>query len=94
MKMIYCKAAWPGSWETSHSRPAQCLQGSGSLGTLAYLCGQAEDLLDQLLCLRRLLQEQLHYCSQEGELHLRERGTGEIRNSFPDIKHGFSFLTA
>lgn len=65
----------------AHSRSAQCLQGSGSLDPLAYLCGQAEHLLHQLLCLRRLFQEQFHYCSQEGELHLRERGMGEIKNS-------------
>lgn len=52
-----------------------------ALGHLAYLCGQAEDLLDQLLGLRRLFQEQLHYGCQEGELHLREGGTGEIENS-------------
>lgn len=76
---IYCKADLPGRWETPHSRPTWCLEGSGSLNTLAYLCGQAEDLLNQLLCLRRLFQEQLHYSSQQGELHLREADAVEIR---------------
>lgn len=51
---IYCKTDWPGRWETPHSRPTQRLEGSGSLDILAYLRGQAEDLLNQLLCLRRL----------------------------------------
>ena len=51
---IYCNADQPGRWETPHSRPPHCLEGSGSLDILAYLRGQAEDLLNQLLCLGRL----------------------------------------
>lgn len=38
---------------------------------LSHLCGQAEDLLHQLLGLCWFLQEQLDYCSQELQLHLK-----------------------
>lgn len=38
-----------------------------------YLSSQAEDLLHQLLSLRRLLKEQLHNSSQQSELDLQQK---------------------
>uniref|UniRef100_A0A8C5INY1 Uncharacterized protein n=1 Tax=Junco hyemalis TaxID=40217 RepID=A0A8C5INY1_JUNHY len=76
---------------SSNSLPAATFPGNGkpweAVPGVTHLRGQAQHLLHQLLCLRGLLQEQLHDGCQQLQLHLwgtdRQTGHTPCRATFP-----------